>query len=472
MTIELLLAHADTCQPALHPGLDDAALQCPPLPELPPRPKRLWDALGDLDDLPAQRWGIVYPRGPAGERLLELISPLSELRQREQGGAEVRTYPVAPGMDREQSHRWKAREFGTEDVEDPERPRYLLVLGDLDAVSLEFQQVLATDALVGRLAFPSDEGYRAYVAKVLRWADAPAPTDRARLLFYTARDNTSATDVGYRKLVEPCIASSLERQRRGALQMEPPLSLADDGHGKGSVIDRFLAHAAGAGPAVLLSLSHGLGAPEGGWRSTEHQRALQGALLLPGHARLTAAEVADRPFLVGGVWFCFACFSGGTPARSAYAPWLREIDPREAERVTALMPRTGERPFIAALPQAALANPEGPLAVVGHVDLAWTASFSDQGRGRHSRFVGVLQALARGKRAGPALYSLLRFANESGSALASSYHQERTALVAGQTPRTGDAERAHLWLLYHDLAGHVLLGDPAVRLPLGRRGQR
>ncbi|NOJ91659.1 hypothetical protein D7W82_00715 [Corallococcus sp. CA049B] len=472
MTFELLLAHADTCRPALHPGLDESALHSSPLTQSNPKPKRLWDALGDLDDLRAQRWGVVYPATPAGKRLLELIEPLRELRQQEQGGAPVRTYAVTPGMDWEEAHRWKARVLGSEQVEEPDRPRYLLVLGDLDEVSLELQQVLATDALVGRLAFANEEGYRAYVAKVLQRAEAPSPADRARLLFYTSRDGTDATELGYRKLVEPCLATCARHQRTGALRVEPPRSLADDGTAEGSSIGRFLAHAAGAEPAVLLSVSHGLGMREGGWLSAEDQRASQGALLLPGHERLTAAEVAARPFLPGGLWFCFACFSGGTPALSAYAPWLGDLHRDGAGRVTRLLPRPGERPFIAALPQAALANPEGPLAVVGHVDLAWSSSFNDQGRSRHERFLGVIKALASGRRAGAALSSLLRFANETSASLASSYHQEKAALTAGRQYSASLAERAHLWMLYHDLASHVLLGDPAVRLPLKHGGMR
>ena len=129
---------------------------------------------------------------------------------------------------------------------------------------------------------------------MLHWAEAPSPVDRARLLFYTSRDGTDATELGYRKLVEPCLATCTRHQRTGALQVEPPRSLADDGAAEGSTIGRFLAHAAGVEPAVLLSVSHGLGVREGGWLSAEDQRTLQGALLLPGHERLTAAEVAER----------------------------------------------------------------------------------------------------------------------------------------------------------------------------------
>ena len=40
------------------------------------------------------------------------------------------------------------------------------------------------------------------------------------------------------------------------------------------------------------------------------------------------------------------------------------------------LPESGQRPFLAALPQAALSNPEGPLGVLAHMDLAWTYAFT------------------------------------------------------------------------------------------------
>jgi len=466
---ELLLAHADTHQPVLPSGLDEEALFQAPRPEAPSPSKYLRSELKSLDDLPAQRWGLVVPEGPEGARLLKLVAPLRERRQRDQGGCPVQVYCVRPGMDREAAHDWKARVFGSEQVEEEDRPRYLLILGDLDGVSLELQQVLATDSLVGRLAFPADEGYRAYVEKVLRWEDTPASVERARLLLYTSRDGTRATRLGHSRLMEPCFQSSLERQRLGKLRAQPPMQLAEEGGGSGSSVRRFLSFADSAEPAVLLSLSHGLGMPDQRpWASPDEQRALQGALLLPGGEQFTAAEVKSRSFLPGGMWFGLACFSAGTPSRSAYAPWLRElpaVSPGPA-RAVALLPAEGERPFVAALPQAALANPRGPLVVMGHMDLAWSASFNDQGRDRHSRFLHVIEALAHQYRAGAALAPLFRAANEVGMRLSASYHEERADRDAGRQPRITPAERACLWLLYHDLSSYVLLGDPAVRLPL------
>lgn len=472
MPLELLLAHADTREPVLCPGFDDSVLRNPPSIQGLSRPKYLWSDAGDLDDFPAQRWGIVYPQGPEGERLLELIAPLRELRQEEQGG-EVRTYAVPPGLDREAAHRWKNNHFDTENGQEHDRPRYLLILGDLDAVSLEFQQVLATNALVGRLVFPSEEGYRAYVQKVVRWARRPSDVDRAQPLFYTARDHTDATRIGHYQLMVPSMGECQRLQREGRLPAAPPRHRIEEGLGQDSAVARFLEFARGAEPSVLFSLSHGLGHPKGGnWHSAEEQRARQGALLLPDGGMLSAEHVATAPFLPGGIWFCFACFSGGTPEQSAYASWFQDLEPRESARVKALMRPHKDRPFIAALPQAALSNPEGPLAVLGHVDLAWTQSFNDWGRSRFTRFAGFIQELARRRRVGAAMAGILKAVAETGAALMSSLHQQRMAQVAGQAYSGSPAEQANQWMLYHDLSSFVLIGDPAVRLPLRQQSRR
>ena len=189
---------------------------------------------------------------------------------------------------------------------------------------------------------------------------------------------------------------------------------------------------------------------------------MQGALVLPGGRRLTGADVASGAFLPGGVWFSFACFSAGTPARSSYAHWLRQLQAPQLDALADPLP-PGERPFISALPQAALANPQGPLAVIGHVDLAWSYSFNDQGLHRTSRYLGVLKTLAEGGRVGVALQALLRYLNETSIEL--TIHYNTHAMGGSQRP-PGPERWAELWMLHQDLANFILLGDPAVRLPL------
>jgi hypothetical protein len=459
MSLELLLARGEDGRPVLPQGLDLRTLLGAPLPGRSETSKWLWDVNRNPNELSRQRWGLVAPAGPEGDRLLALIEPLRRERQAAQGDEPVRVYRIpAEGKEKRDgpyAARWKKHVFRSESVPEQALPRYLLLLGDLDQIPLEFQQVLSTDAFVGRLAFPSDEGYAAYVAKVLRWERAPAHEERARLLFHTSRDGTSATDIGHRWLMQPSAAACREQQQRGDFPNAEILEL--NGEGSAS-LQQLLDHAAQPEPSVLLTLSHGLRA------SKKDARALQGALTLPGGRYLTGAELKTNAFLPGGIWFCFACFSAGTPERSAYAHWLRELHEEDLDALSEPLPE-GERPFIAALPQAALANPEGPLAVIGHVDLAWSYSFKNQGRRTISPYLGVLKTLAEGGRVGVAMQALLRYLNETSAELTILYNNHY--LNGSQRPPAPETW-ASLWMLHQDLAHFVLLGDPAVRLPLMR----
>jgi hypothetical protein len=465
MNIELLLAHAGEEEARSRRGLVAESLRSAPRPEPVEEPDALWDATGDPNDLSRQRWGLVAPRGPRGDRLLALVEPLRRWRQEAQGGAPVIVYRVQSAMDGPYAMRWKKEVFRHERTSERDRPRYLLLLGDLHEVPLELQQALSTDAFVGRLAFASDDGYAAYADKVLRWEGAASRETRARMLFYTSRDRTSATELGHRALVTPCVTACRERQEEDGF---PPADILELGSSGAVPVEHLLDHATRPGPGVLFTLSHGRGRPCGGWARPEERLAHQGELQLPDGRFLPAEVLASRPFLPGGIWFSFACFSAGTPARSSYAHWLRRLPEQDpnARRGLEALPRAGELPFVAALPRAALANPDGPLAVMGHVDLAWSLSFSDRGRGTPSHFIELLGELARGSRAGVALHTLMRVLNETSSELTALYNQEELERAHGGTCTVDSAARARLWMLRQDLANYILLGDPAVRLPL------
>jgi hypothetical protein len=469
MSLELLLMHADDHRPTLEEGLPLESALTHPRPAASEMPDHLWDSGGDPNDLSAQRWGVVVPEGPVGDHLLALIEPLRQLRQEEQG-APVRVYRAPPHLDAPRAARWKDQVLHDEKVPEADQPRYLLLLGDLDQLSLELQQVLGGDGFIGRLAFSRDEDYEAYADKVLRWARSPS-SSQARALFYTAHDGTGATTVGYRALITPSLKTCRERLELGDFPAREILELGDQADWS---VDRLLERAASAEPSLLFSLSHGLGAPRQGWRSVDEQHALQGAMSLGAGQPLDASALANRPFLPGGLWFYLACFGAGTPSRSAFHTWLSRL--REAgqfsgrlDRLLASLPREGEKPFVAALPKAALANPQGPLAIVGHMDLAWTYSFQDPGRtakNRPSRFLGLMRSLVSGRRAGVGLSALLRFFNEANVELTSLYDQEEEARTQGRSNPVDLAQRAHLWMLRQDLSGYVLLGDPAANLPI------
>ncbi|MBN1207884.1 MAG: hypothetical protein JXB05_23675 [Myxococcaceae bacterium] len=468
MTLELLLARADDCQPVLRQGLAEETLLGVPPPSRGELPAHLWDVNSDPNDLSKQRWGIVAPAGAESDWLLEAVEPLRRVREEAQGApVAVYRYPKKPTRELEVTWamRWKKEFFRKEGPSEATLPRYLLLLGDLHELPLELQQVLATDAFVGRLAFPSRAGYVAYVDKVLRWEGLLPREKRARMLFYTSRDGTEATINGYRGLIAPSVEACRGGQQLGEF---PRAEILELGGELPAPAEQLLAQAAQLGPGVLFSLSHGASGFGG------NRRERQGALMLAERGSLMAKDVAARPFLPGGIWFFFACFSAGTPVRSSYSHWLdqlREYAPDAAERIASELLPEGEEPFIAALPQAVLANPEGPLAVMGHVDLAWSYGFRDHGRPTPSRFIGVLRALAEGGRAGVALHALQRFVSETSIELTMLYGEaQRKPVGRGRSP-IETAKWAELWMVRQDLSNYILLGDPAVRLPLASSEQ-
>jgi hypothetical protein len=475
----LLLADAQELRPTLATGLPEDTAGGAPRPEKVPRGVdglKLEQPGADPNDLSLQRWGLIVPDSPVGKERLAAISQLCALREQEQGSP-PRVYECPAGMSLEAAVRFRRDKWLAE--KERERPKYLLVLGDLDEVSLEVQHVFTGGAFVGRLHAADLDGYAEYARKVVRWTHEPTEDDLPEARFFVADDGTTATAQALTFLVEPCLQLAGDAERFPAAAVTGPL------HAAGA--RDFLTAGDTRRPAVLLSVSHGLGRPRKGWKSYDAQRRLQGSLLVGsalGDERVLAPEDLRRtPFLPGGFWFCLACFGAGTPAQSSFHAWIKQLaEPGELRaqvaHVLESLPREGEAPFLAATPQAALANPEGPLAVVAHVDLAWTFSFLDpeqsQAPDRAMRIFSALEVMARGSRAGVALAALRRAYLEVNDELLSDYQAEEDARADGRPSPIDPRRRANAFMLRNDLRGYVLLGDPAVRLPLrdSARGPR
>jgi hypothetical protein len=224
-------------------------------------------------------------------------------------------------------------------------------------------------------------------------------------------------------------------------------------------------------PGVLFSVSHGAGAPREGWKSFHEQRERQGAMRFGREGSVGGSDLGERPFVPGGVWFMMACYGAGTPDQSAYKHWLQRLQGLgqyggETEEVLRALPRGNAPPFVASLPRAALAKANGPLAFMGHIDLAWTYSFEERDAGtpisRPARFLAVVRSLVRGDRVGVAYRELTRFFEQANTELTSLY--DREAHGGGRD----EARLAHLWMLRQDLAGFIMMGDPAARLAVGK----
>ena len=464
--LQLLLVHHGSCQPVLERAVDRRKLVPRPAPRTSGKGQLGGGRVGDLGDLHVQRWGVVAPPGDAGDKLIAKIRLLMELRA-EQQQAEVRVYRSAPTFQSDLplilALQWRDAYIDDFHTLDHHLPLYLLILGDLTEVPLAVQQALTTTGrrMVGRLAFDSLDQYHSYAKKVCRSEREQSRQDQARALFHTVRDGTDATSAGYDNLLRHVIREL--RHARG--RADGPID--ESGSERPSSAEFLTATATSARPTLLFTLNHGLGAPQQGWSSAREQRRYQGAVSFGNGQWLDPDSLADRPFLPDGIWIMHSCFGAGTPTRSPYLDWVTRIaeetgDRDQLDRVLASLPRTGE-PFIAHLPKTILAHPEGPLAFIGHVDLAWTFSFADPddpARSRPGNVARMVADILDGHRVGQGTRALFDYLGIVITYLATLYTDERGDADADQ--------RALWWMIWQDLAGYIVLGDPAVRLPLAR----
>ena len=471
--LHLLLADGRTGEPCLSGGLDRDLSRHGPLPEMGPDPENLWSDWSDPNDLERQRWGVIAPLGPEGDELIARIQPLIDRRRAQQGGAEVKIHRIphstetGASMTLAEAARWKKTYFNRSQDLVNDLPRYQLILGDLHQVPLSIQQVQSSDGFVGRIAFDEPEQYRAYVDKILRWEDRPAPDTKGDAILYTVQDRTPETSAGHACLMAP----GMTILRRGRENQQVRATAL---HGmEYPSREEFWKAAATRRPSVLFTMSHGAGMPEDGWHDPAERRREQGALCFGPAGCITGKDLVDKVIVPGGFWFMFACFGAGTPASSAYRHWLEYLSrefPAYRSKVECVMRSLSPpgRPFIAALPKAALASPQGPLAFIGHVDLAWSFSFQDIDTDvpvrRPGRFMKVIQSMLDGARVGAGFFTLGRSLGEVETELVALYDEE----MAENASYKQLARRGHLWMLHQDLAGYVLLGDPAVQLPLTR----
>ena len=468
--LELLLAHVDDQRPTLEEGIPMDAAATAPRPANKQGVEDFRHDGGDPNLLPDQRWGLVVPEGSVGDRLLELIKPLQKAREQQQGEPAI-VFRAPPGLKEEEAGTWWTEVYGDESIDEADRPRYLMMLGDADVLSWELQQRLAADTFCGRLCFPKEADYESYVHKLLA-AEKAKPAAGSRALYYTVKDGTAATNIGYAGLMTPTIEASRLGHQKGVF---PAREIIEIGDGENISPDDFMAATLGDAPSMLFSISHGCGAPRAGWSNGDEQRHLQGAMSFGRDGKITAEDLRERAFLPGGLWFFFACFGAGTPHGSAFHHWLSALRDvglygKNIDAVLKSLPGEHERPFVAALPQAALANPNGPLAVMGHVDLAWTFSFQDigtTGKYRPSRFQDIFRTLVDGKRVGAGYFELQRFFNQASVDLSAMYDKDarnKAKNIVAEDDKERKIRRATLWMLRQDLSAYILLGDPAARL--------
>jgi hypothetical protein len=421
----------------------------------------------DPDDLASAGWGIIFPQ----DHDLAVFDALRRLLDRRQAGAgkkvahRYRELTGPKGYRPDESKRAFLKRNGAAagQAADPENvPYYLLIVASPEQIPYEFQYQLDIEYAVGRIWFeteagrPDYEAFARYADSVLAAEDSPAEHPLRAVFFAAQNKDDRSTNLSAEQLAGPLAAKLKDRL---------------PGWNCHSVLAQEatkvrLAHLLGGDetPAFLFTATHGMGFPHGDALQAPHQGALlcqdwpgpvdwQGPIC-PDHYFSADDLGADaRPY--GLIAFHFACYGAGTPAHDdfSHVPALREYS------------CAAPRPLVARLPQRLLAHPRGgALAVVGHVDRAWSCSFYEQERlGRQlTTFASTLERLLKGHRLG---YSLEYF---------NQYHASVGAELGDLLQKMqkydfnpGASELSDLWTTTNDARNFVVVGDPAVRLAVG-----
>jgi hypothetical protein len=408
----------------------------------------------DPRNLAETGWGVIFPQGRQDE-LREALAPLLAWRRSQAAGIHEHRYRELVhrgGRGGESKARFLARYRVSPGPADPDLlPYYLLLVGSPEEISFRFQYQLDVQYAVGRLCFATLEEYARYAEGVVAAERGTVSAARRVSFFGAAHPDDAATALSLRNLVKPLAARI--SQRRKDWTVETVLGPAAT---RAALVERM---GGARSPALLFTAGHGIGFPADDAR----QASQQGALLCqdwpgPGEASgpierehyLAAEDIPDSASPAGLIAFLFACYGAGTPLCDSFEP---EGRPR----------RIAAESFVARLPQRLLGHPGGSaLAVVGHVDRAWSYSFEWPAAAEHLQvFESALGRLLDGYPVGAAM----EYFNQHYAELFTDLTEEREEVRWGASPDV--LSLAELWTAAHDARSYVVLGDPAVRLAVG-----
>jgi hypothetical protein len=398
-------------------------------------------------------WGVVFPHD-ADPAVRDALRPLLDWRK-EQSGDRFRVYEGPDGhRPAEAKSAFLARHGMGPGPAEPERvPYYLLLVGSPERIPYRFQSQLDVQYAVGRIHFDSAQHYANYAETVVAAEKRRLALERRMCFFGVANPGDRATELSRQNLVAPLIDHF---KKKPGWQVEAFL----DGDATKKTLTRVLGGS--TTPVLVFSASHGMEFPKDDARQIPHQGALlcgdwpgpeawRGKKDVPEDFYFAGDHIPNDASLHGLVSFLFACYGGGTPE-------LDDFSKRLFKDRKAIAPR----PFLGALPKKMLSHPKGgALAFIGHVDRAWGYSFQWSKAGPQTTvFESALERLLDGHPVG----SALEFFNERYAELSTVLSDELEEIEFKK--KYDPYELAGMWTANNDARGYVVLGDPAVRLPV------
>jgi hypothetical protein len=408
----------------------------------------------DPKSLASAGWCVIFAPD-VGEDVKAALRPLLEHR-RTQAGPFFKVFTYEHGQTKEKFLQNLGADNGPADPKLV--PYYVLLVGSPKSLPFQFQYDLDVQYAVGRLYFDKAADYQRYAEGVLAVEKDETVRPPKRLAFFASRnENDRPTERTLDDLVRP-LADVLQTQ----FPQWPQTRVFGE-----EALKKNLGPLVGGSEraALLMTATHGMRFAPG----DPLQPGDQGALLcqewvrqpegqekpVPPEEYFSAADVADDADLRGMIAFLFACYSAGTPD-------LSDIDLNTgASHIDSPQPLASQT-FLSGLAQRLLAHPRGGcLAVLGHIDRAFTLSFSWSGKSQTQIFESVLGRLLDGYPIGAAT----EFINQRHAELAVSNTNDYLSWQAkGALGKDDMADLSRRLKASHDVRNFVVLGDPAVRL--------
>lgn len=417
-------------------------------------------SVDDPNDLTQTGWGIIFA-SDADPAVQTQLQPLIDLRKQQvQDPTLFKVFSGNDGVLPGQTAASWAQQHGvslTAPVNPYQGgvPYYLLIVGSPDRIPFEFQALLKMEWAIGRLYFDNIDDYGRYAKSIVQYeSPAFAPVQRKNAAVWVTRNyGDVATAMLCGSISNDFLASA---NQLGARKQFALSAFFSEKATKPQLIDILRGNTPVGPPAVIFTGSHGC---DYSGADPDTQRRLQGSFAtqewVPGTPasatnQFTADDIPADAKLQGVMGFLFACYSAACPAENNYY-FNKDGSPI----------KVAPGPIISRLPQALLSR--GMLAVIGHIDLAFSYAFQDvSGTPQVQALRTPLELLMSGKRIGLAADSLSVMWSSRSAQLALAQVQ---AAPSGASPASPPSPAiAQMTIARDDARNYIVLGDPAAQL--------
>jgi hypothetical protein len=409
-------------------------------------------AVVDLNDVTQAGWTfLVSSKDSQASDIVEILRPLA----RHRGMPDPKAPLVFNGETPDQWFDWFQNNYFSPLSEGKSVPNYILIVGDPTMIPFRFQSILDSAACVGRIDFDSRDQIAGYVNKILKLEKKNAKlSSKEAIVMGTNYGPTDPTFYSANYLVKPIssyISSKLKFRSKTLL-------------GEQASKPSFLKSLKQSKPALVFTATHGAAYM---YENFFTQKKLNGSIYCQGDMDapiddilFTSYDIPDgEPFLEGSVFFQFACFGYGTPAESDFQHW-QDVG----------MPFNSQQDFISDLPKRLLLHERGPIAYIGHVDLAWLQGFDDPNHpnpvseydNRITPFIDSCRSLLSGEPLGRSLEEMNKRYDIENAIISNRIDQARKGRI--EFSEEFYSKIAEMYILRSDAQNYMLLGDPAVKL--------